>query len=349
MNTKNIPQKPWHSMTLEETLIFFDVDKISGLNSREVDLRRKKFGFSETGKAFNFNTDIFRIRVLRDGTIKDIRPNSLVLGDIVELKQGDIVFNDLRLIKVSKLKVNQSSITGSDAPSFKNTYPVIGSKSVEDQLNMVYPGSVIVDGSGMGVVVNNTFNHSLLLKQNARRRKVFEQRQINKLSKQGIIINNRFPLKSLKNIDCLLLSLPIEVDLIVELIRSIVSKKGISLSISVDMPTYLSLKSKIGGLTSITKKDFDSLSNKALMQLDGPIIALVDVGYEELSRYLRIKSLKDENVSWLDKGEFDWPLHNASISIAIAKYGCNYVINEADVVLDEISSESLVRKINQII
>ena len=349
MNTKNIPQKPWHSMTLEETLSFFDVDKLKGLDSQQVDLRKKKFGLNATGNTFNFNQDIFRIRVLRDGSIKNISPSSLVLGDIVELRQGDLVFGNLRLIKVSKLKVNQSLITGSDSPSFKNTYPVNEPKGLEDQLNMVYMGSVIVDGSGTGVVVNNNVEYSTLVKRKTRSRKIFEKRQVNKLNKQGIYINNEFSLKSLKNIDSFVLSVPMQVDSIVELINTLVSNKGINLGISVDMSTYLSLKSKIGGLTLISKKDFDNLSNKALMQLDGPIVALVDVEYEELSRYLRIKSLKDENVAWLDKGEFDWPLHNAAVSIVFAISASNSIINEADIVLDGESSKSLVRNISEII
>jgi sodium/potassium-transporting ATPase subunit alpha len=51
-------------------------------------------------------------KVIRDGQEKTIKAEELVDGDIVRVNGGDKVPADLRLIKVSELKVENSSLTG---------------------------------------------------------------------------------------------------------------------------------------------------------------------------------------------------------------------------------------------
>ena len=50
--------------------------------------------------------------VIRDGTRKQVKSDKLVTGDIVELKVGERIPADLRIIKSIELKVDNSCLTG---------------------------------------------------------------------------------------------------------------------------------------------------------------------------------------------------------------------------------------------
>ena len=49
---------------------------------------------------------------IRDGEKKVIRAEELTLGDIIEVKSGDIIPADIRILQSSKFKVDNSSLTG---------------------------------------------------------------------------------------------------------------------------------------------------------------------------------------------------------------------------------------------
>ena len=51
-------------------------------------------------------------RVLREGEESTISANLLVPGDIIYLEDGSIVPADIRLLKSSNLKIQESSLTG---------------------------------------------------------------------------------------------------------------------------------------------------------------------------------------------------------------------------------------------
>lgn len=54
--------------------------------------------------------------VLRDGEKQTLRAEDLVLGDIVEVKFGDRIPADLRVIAAHAFKVDNSSLTGESEP-----------------------------------------------------------------------------------------------------------------------------------------------------------------------------------------------------------------------------------------
>ncbi len=55
-------------------------------------------------------------KCFRDGRVQVIHAEGLVRGDIVDIKFGDRVPADIRLINVQNLKVDNSSLTGESEP-----------------------------------------------------------------------------------------------------------------------------------------------------------------------------------------------------------------------------------------
>ena len=53
-----------------------------------------------------------KAKVWRDGKKIEINASALVIGDLVEINNGDNVPADVVLIKVNDMKVNNSSLTG---------------------------------------------------------------------------------------------------------------------------------------------------------------------------------------------------------------------------------------------
>lgn len=93
--------------------------------------------------------------VYRNGKAREIPIREIVPGDIVDLFAGDMIPADLRIIQAKDLFLNQSSLTGESLPVEKTaeTLKVMG-RSPADLPNMVFMGSSVVSGTGLGVAVN---------------------------------------------------------------------------------------------------------------------------------------------------------------------------------------------------
>jgi magnesium-transporting ATPase (P-type) len=91
--------------------------------------------------------------VRRDGESMAIATRDLVLGDIVEIQPGDRPIVDLRLCEAEDLQTDQTSI-GSVAIAVKQAEIALPqSTPALERTNMVYAGTTIVSGRGVGVVV----------------------------------------------------------------------------------------------------------------------------------------------------------------------------------------------------
>ncbi len=91
--------------------------------------------------------------VIRDDKIKQIQSASLVVGDIVVLKAGDIVPADIRLFECFSLKVDESSLTGEALPVLKNSSVLIDTKTpLAERSNMCFSSTVVTYGRAIGVV-----------------------------------------------------------------------------------------------------------------------------------------------------------------------------------------------------
>ena len=92
-----------------------------------------------------------RATVRRDGKVKLLPAREIVPGDILLLETGDKVPADARLIEVSNLKVNESTLTGESVPVDKHTKALGGELSVVERKNLVYMGTIVTYGRAIAV------------------------------------------------------------------------------------------------------------------------------------------------------------------------------------------------------
>ncbi|MFA4995806.1 MAG: cation-translocating P-type ATPase [Patescibacteria group bacterium] len=92
-------------------------------------------------------------KVLRDGKIRTIPSEELVVGDMVVLDTGDRVPADLRVVESESLSVNESALTGESLPVGKFAGVLELNTALADRTNMLFGSTVVVQGRAKGVVV----------------------------------------------------------------------------------------------------------------------------------------------------------------------------------------------------
>jgi len=91
--------------------------------------------------------------VRRDGTVEAVAASTIVPGDIVLLRGGDVVPADLRLLRVDRLQIDRSVLTGESVPEMARVEPVSASASLADRTSIAYAATSVIAGRGEGVVV----------------------------------------------------------------------------------------------------------------------------------------------------------------------------------------------------
>ncbi|MGZ4655224.1 magnesium-translocating P-type ATPase, partial [Oryzihumus sp.] len=91
--------------------------------------------------------------VIRDDRAATVDVTALVPGDLVELRLGDIVPADLRLLDVTDLECDESVLTGESLPVEKSSIPVPAGTGLADLTGCALMGTVVHSGSARGVVV----------------------------------------------------------------------------------------------------------------------------------------------------------------------------------------------------
>ena len=100
--------------------------------------------------------------VLRNDNPAKIEADQLVPGDIILLEAGDIVPADARLIEVHSFKTDEASLTGESHSVEKKTDAVKEENLVPgDQLNMIFKGTIVSNGSAKAVVTTTGMNTEL--------------------------------------------------------------------------------------------------------------------------------------------------------------------------------------------
>ncbi|KAG1690891.1 hypothetical protein DVH05_011761 [Phytophthora capsici] len=96
-----------------------------------------------------------RCKALRDGQVVDMLAKELVPGDIVVVDVGDRVPADARLVEAVDLEVDESNLTGENAPVAKTTESIADSHlhPIAERKNVIYMGTLVRAGRGRAVVV----------------------------------------------------------------------------------------------------------------------------------------------------------------------------------------------------
>lgn len=92
------------------------------------------------------------VRVLRGGAPVGVAIRSLVPGDVVVLRSGEVVPADCRLVHGAGVEVDESSLTGESLPVTKTVAPSRG-RVPGDRKSMLFQGTVIAAGEARAVVV----------------------------------------------------------------------------------------------------------------------------------------------------------------------------------------------------
>ncbi len=95
-----------------------------------------------------------RARVQRDGGIEEIPFNEVVIGDVLSLQPGSRIPADARVVRSKSLALDEASLTGESMPVPKSVaaLPRVD-LPVTERVNMVYRGTLVVEGTGRAVVV----------------------------------------------------------------------------------------------------------------------------------------------------------------------------------------------------
>ncbi|XP_011874816.1 PREDICTED: sodium/potassium-transporting ATPase subunit alpha-like [Vollenhovia emeryi] len=89
--------------------------------------------------------------VIRGGTKLRLGTEELVLGDLVEIRMGDKIPADIRIIECRGLRVENSSITGESEPVARTDYPT--DRNPLESANVAFSTSFAVAGYGRGIVI----------------------------------------------------------------------------------------------------------------------------------------------------------------------------------------------------
>ncbi|KAG7204797.1 hypothetical protein KM043_005204 [Ampulex compressa] len=89
--------------------------------------------------------------VIRDGEKLRLATEEIVLGDLVEIKLGDKIPADIRVIECCGLRVENSSITGESEPVVRTDYPT--DNNPLESSNVAFFSSFAVAGEGKGIVI----------------------------------------------------------------------------------------------------------------------------------------------------------------------------------------------------
>jgi len=89
----------------------------------------------------------------RDGAQRRLDVRSIVPGDVVDLRVGELVPADIRLLEVNELECDEAVLTGESMPAVKVADPRHSDSEV-DLPSCAFMGTVVHQGSGRAVVVS---------------------------------------------------------------------------------------------------------------------------------------------------------------------------------------------------
>ncbi len=100
-------------------------------------------------------------RVIRAGTSALVDADELVPGDVLDIRGGDRVPADCRVVDGHGLEVDESILTGESAPVAKGKVAIEAATLLADRTNMVFAGTVVTRGRAKALVTG-TGSHTEL-------------------------------------------------------------------------------------------------------------------------------------------------------------------------------------------
>ena len=96
-----------------------------------------------------------KVRVRRNGAVKEVASENVVPGDIVILEAGNLAPADGRVIESASLRVQEAVLTGESEAVEKRSAAIPGDRvlALGDQTNMVFMGTTVSYGRGQIIVV----------------------------------------------------------------------------------------------------------------------------------------------------------------------------------------------------
>ncbi len=131
-------------------------------------------------------------RVRRDGSVRVVPADEIVVGDVLELDAGDLVAADARVIRADGFGLDESALTGEPFAASKGEHPVALDASLGERSSMLYAGTAVVAGSGAGVVTGVGADSELgrlgQLVQDAKEPATPLQRAMNELARAALVL-----------------------------------------------------------------------------------------------------------------------------------------------------------------
>uniref|UniRef100_A0A7S4S3Y9 P-type Ca(2+) transporter n=1 Tax=Alexandrium monilatum TaxID=311494 RepID=A0A7S4S3Y9_9DINO len=118
--------------------------------------------------------------VLRDGHWSAIEANLVVPGDIVEVKVGDKVPADMRVVKLktTTIRIEQSQLTGESMSVSKEVEPVTSKECViQSKTNMLFSSTTVSNGACIGCVTGTGMSTEIGVIQSAVKQAATEEEQ----------------------------------------------------------------------------------------------------------------------------------------------------------------------------
>ncbi|MFD6175647.1 MULTISPECIES: cation-translocating P-type ATPase [unclassified Isoptericola] len=114
-------------------------------------------GFVQEGRAESALDGIRRMlsvhaQARRDGAWATVDADDVVPGDVVRVRSGDKVPADVRLLEAVNLRVEESALTGESVAASKRVDAVDPDAGVGDRTSMLFSGTLVAAGQGVGVV-----------------------------------------------------------------------------------------------------------------------------------------------------------------------------------------------------
>jgi len=102
-----------------------------------------------------------KVLVVRENKEHEILSEHLVPGDIIKLRRGMIVPADTRILESKGLSVEEAILTGESIAKQKHSDKITAESMITDRSNMLFSGTSVTSGSGIGIVVETGLNSEL--------------------------------------------------------------------------------------------------------------------------------------------------------------------------------------------